>query len=113
MFGTDGTPADFACVADISRITALGTATGVTPTMDDPADTAAGTVAQANATAEPTVTAGSSLLSYPLNVRASYRWFANPGQELVIPATNLAGLAFRMLSPGYASTAMAWAGAYE
>lgn len=113
IFGTDGTPTDFACVADVSRITALGTATAVTPTLVDPADTAVGTVCQANSTVEPTVTAASSLLSYPLNVRQTYRWFAQPGSELVIPATNLAGLALRMLSPGYTGTGMADIGAYE
>ena len=107
IFSADGTPADFAMVGDVSRITALGTATGVTPPPVDPADTAAGTVIQANATAEPTVTAASSLLSYALNVRATYRWTpVMAGQELLIPATNVNGLAFRALSPGYTGTAM-------
>lgn len=113
IFGTDGAPTDNGCVCDISRITALGTATAVTPTLKDPADTAVGTVAQANATVEPTVTAASSLLSYGFNARATYRWFANPGSELVIPATNVNGLAARVLSQGYTGTAMAWVDAFE
>ncbi len=35
---------------------------------------------------EPTYT-GIALLSIPLNQRATFRWVANPGSELVIPAT--------------------------
>lgn len=109
LVGTDGTPADNACRFDISRQTAAGTSTSITPNALDPADVAAGTVGSANFTAEGTITANSSVLQLGLNQRASYRWVAAPGGELVWPATNLAGLAIRANSPGYTSTATAQA----
>src|SRR5262245_46077189 len=91
---------------DVSRTTAAGTATAVTPTAADPADAASDVVANVNHTAEPTVTAASSLWSIALNQRASQRWVAKDGSELIIPATNLAGLASRSLSPTFASTTL-------
>lgn len=107
LLGTDGTPADNAMRFDISRMTAAGTGTSATPNPLDPADAAALTVATVNYTAEPTVTAASSLFYDGINQRASYRWVAAPGSELVWPATNLAGLAIRANSPAYTGTATA------
>lgn len=104
MFGTDGTPADNAVVWDISRQTAVGTATTVTPAALNPADAAMLGASAANATAEGTITAASSVLNIGMNQRASYRWVAAPGSELVYPATNSAGLALRAKSASYAST---------
>lgn len=109
LFGTDGTPADNAVVYDVSRQTADGTATATTPLALDPADAASDTIGASNATAEGTITAASSVLSIGVNQRASYRWVAAPGGELVIPATNLAGFAVRAKSPAYTGTAIATA----
>lgn len=103
--GTDGTPADNALVFDISRQTAAGTSTAVTPLALDPADAAALTGSTANSTAEPTITATSSVFNIAINQRASYRWVAAPGSELVGPATSANGLALRAKSPAYTSTA--------
>lgn len=105
LVGTDGTPADNAMDWDISRQTAAGIATASTPLALDPADAASGTVGAVNATAEGTITASSSVFFVGVNQRASYRWVAAPGSELVAPATNLAGFALRAKSPGYTSTA--------
>lgn len=104
-FGTDGTPADQAMVFDVSRITADGTATAITPNKLDPADGAFLGVVTANHTAEPTVTANSSVLGFGVNQRATSRWVAFPGQELVVPAVANNGLAMRARSPGYTGTA--------
>ena len=106
MVGTDGTPADNALVFDISRQTAVGTATAATPTALNPADAAMLGVAAVNYTAEGTITAASSVLSIAVNQRASYRWVAAPGSELVYPATTANGFALRAKSPAYASTAV-------
>lgn len=97
-FGTLGTPADQTYEWDISRQTAAGTSTAVTPLALDPADAAAFTVGSANFSAEGTITATSSVFYLGTNQRASYRWVAAPGSELVGPATNLAGLAIRTRS---------------
>ncbi|MFC3071481.1 hypothetical protein ACFOHH_04400, partial [Shinella pollutisoli] len=51
VLGTDGTPADQAMTYDVSRITALGTGTSITPTKLDPADGAFLGAALANHTA--------------------------------------------------------------
>ena len=110
LVGADGAPnaTDCQIVYDVSRQTAAGTSTAITPTPKDPADVAAGTVGAANFTAEGTITATSTLLNMSLNQRASQRWFAmDENDGLIWPATNLAGLAVRALSPTYAAPALA------
>lgn len=105
LFGTNGVPSDNFMEYDISRQTAAGTSTASTPNPLDPADAAAFTVGSANFTAEGTITAASSVFYVGINQRASMRWVAAPGSELVAPATNLAGFAFRARSGAYTSTA--------
>lgn len=105
--GTDGAPNDTVLTWDVSRQTAAGTSTAVTPNPVDPGNRAAGTVATANFTAEGTITAASSVLGFSLNQRATQRWLsAGPEEDLVIPATNLAGFAVRAKSATYALTAV-------
>lgn len=106
VVGTDGTPADQAMTYDVSRETAAGTRTSVTPNPLVSADTAFLGAAGANTTSEGTVTANSSLWGMGINQRATHRWVAFPGGELVIPATNANGLCFRAKSPGYTGTAV-------
>jgi hypothetical protein len=105
IFGVEGTPSDQAIVWDASRITTIGTGTSATSNPIDPADPAALTVATANHTVEPTVTAASNLLPAAVNQRATIRWVPTPGKELVIPAVNNAGIAFRAKSAGYTGNA--------
>ena len=105
LIGTNGTPADNYLQWDISRMTADGTGTAVTPVALDPADVAALATAKNNYSAEPTITAGSSLFNVGVNQRASYRWVAAPGSELLFPATANNGLALRALSGGYTGSA--------
>lgn len=101
VFGTTGTPADNVMQWDVSKTSAIGTGVaGVVGPIDD-ADAAFLGAATLNHTIEPTVTANSSRWMAGMNQRATHRWVAFPGSELTIPATNVAGLAFRALSPGY------------
>jgi hypothetical protein len=94
-FGTIGTPADQTYEFDVSRQTAAGSSTTVTPLSIDPADGACDAVGTVNFSAEGTTTAASSIFYLGTNQRASYRWVAAPGSELVGPgATFLAGLRF-------------------
>ena len=109
--GASGVPnaTDCAIVWDLSRATAIGTpsATGVVNPLD-PADAASSHVSSVNhPTIEPTITANSQVWGLAANQRASYRWVVNPGGpgELVIPATNVNGLAMRAKSSNFASTA--------
>ncbi len=94
MFGSEATPADNALQWQVQRSTTQPTATSLTPTALDPADAAAIDDATENSTADGTKTANAILLSIPLNQRASYRWVAAPGGELVIPATANNGVHF-------------------
>lgn len=107
LIGTNGTPADNAMTCDVSRMSADGTATSITPTKLDGADGAFLGLATANHTVEGTVTAASREAGWGFNQRATMRWVAAPGQWIVVPATNLAGLVFRLKSPGYTGTGVA------
>jgi hypothetical protein len=105
LIGTNGTPADNYLQWDVSRMTVDGTGTAVTPNPLDPADAAALGAAKNNYTVEPTVTANSSLFNVGVNQRASYRWVAAPGSELLFPAVNANGLVLHTLSGGYTGSA--------
>jgi hypothetical protein len=103
LVGTNGTPADNYVVYDISRTTSSPAATLIysvaIPTPLDGADAAYLGVAYVNATSstgEPTITSSTSMFNVGVNQRASYRWVAAPGSELVYPATNVNGLLLRV-----------------
>lgn len=87
MFGSEATPADAALLWTIRRCSAAGTSTAVTPQNLDPASATTEYDAGENHSVEPTYTAGAILLNVPLNQRATFRWVAAPGGELVMPAT--------------------------
>ena len=88
-----GAPADLVTLHTIQRITAVGTAgSAVTPSKLDLADRASQSAAGENNSAEPTYTSATELLEIPLNHRATFRWVAAPGGELVTPATNNSGI---------------------
>jgi hypothetical protein len=109
--GAEGTPNATDCniVYDVARATTLGTGTAATPNPVGP-DVASRSVGTVNHTVEPTVTGGAafvgSLWSRSLNQRAAQQWFANPGSEIIWPATNLAGLVSRALSPTTTQTVL-------
>lgn len=78
---------------DLNRSTTASTGTAVTPNPLDPADTlAAVTAFKSNLTVQGTNTAGAIPFCIPLNQQATFRWVANPGSEIVIPATANNGL---------------------
>lgn len=79
---------------DINRSTATATGTTVTPNALDPADTTLTSIVKSNLTAQGTNTAGAIPLCIPLSQQATFRWVANPGFEIVIPATASNGLHF-------------------
>lgn len=87
-----GTPADNAILWEVKRHTTAPTSTSVTPSPLDSADPASTTTAGENATAEPTF--GAIVWRNSIYQRATYRWVAVPGSEVVIPDTANNGLAF-------------------
>lgn len=95
--GSAATPADQANNLEVIRFTAAGTATSVTPQALDPAEGAAVATAGEDHSAEPTYTAGATLLKLSVNSRANFQWYANPGKELVYPDTATNGLGLRFI----------------
>lgn len=87
-----GTPADNVFIWTAQRCTALGTNTLVTATKLDPANRIAGALCGENHSAEPTFTSAEELIEFGLNARATFRWVASPGQELVTAATAANGI---------------------
>lgn len=107
--GQDGTLNATDCQVDwdLSRVTALGTGTTVVAVPLDVGPRAAGTVGTVNHTVEPTVTAASSIWNRGINQRGVWQWqAADEGAMIIIPATNLAGVALRAKSTNYVGTAV-------
>ena len=94
-FGSEATPADNPFLWQVQRCTTAGTATSITPVAINPADAATEADGAYNHTIDPTLTANAMLLTLPLNQRATFRWVANPGCELIYPATASNGVAVR------------------
>lgn len=95
VVGSVATPADNACKFQVQRCTTAGTpGSSPTPQAEDPGDPACVTTAGLlTFGAGPTLTANAFLLQWSQNQRATFRWVAAPGKELVMPATAANGLA--------------------
>lgn len=104
LIGTNGTPADNFIEWDISRVTTNSTATSITPPPLDAADAVSVTTATINSSTQGTISVPNQFY-VGVNQRASYRWVAAPGSELVSPATSSAGFQLRARSGGYTGTA--------
>ena len=98
ILGSDATPADMAAEYALQRYTAAGTATAVTPQLLDPGDPASLCSAGQAHTVEPTYTANALLLQVAVNQRATFRWVAAPGGEIVLPATAANGVGLQVIS---------------
>lgn len=95
--GSAGTPADYGVKMGVRRFTADGTGTAQTPLPLDPGEVAAVCTAKITYTAEPTYDS-TYLLRFGMNLRATYRWVATPGQELVALAAAGDGLGVEMVA---------------
>jgi hypothetical protein len=102
-FGTAGTPSDSVVQLTVTRFNAtaatLGTASVVSQL--DASDANASTTGVFALTAEEA--ASTILFQVGLNVRATYRWVAAPGGELIMAAstTTAGSLGLRAQSPAY------------
>lgn len=94
-FGSEAAPADNPYLWVVQRCTAFGTATALTPQPLDPADAAGLNDVNENQTVDATYTANQFLLEVPLNQRATFRWVAAPGSEMVTPATASNGVGIK------------------
>jgi hypothetical protein len=107
MVGADGAPADNQITFKVDRQTSTGTRTSATPAPLDGGDAAALITCGVVTTIEPIVTSATQFIELSVNQRASYRWVAVPNCELVVPATNVAGLGLRSKSLAYTGTVTA------
>ena len=96
IIGNSSSPLDLASKFDVMRFTAVGTA-GTTPLGRalDPQNPAALITCGTGHSAEPTYTVDTELLTISLNQRATFRWVASPGGELVTLVTALSGIGLR------------------
>jgi len=101
IFGTTGTPADTMIQYLLQRFTADGTGDALVPTALDSGDPTAVGAFLGNHSAEPTYTAGEILLQVALNQRATFRWVASPGSEIVLPAHATNGAGFMGMHASY------------
>jgi len=93
IISSGATPDDQANNFEVMRTTGVGTeAGGQTPVPLDPDTKPSAFDAGYGHSVEPTETAGSEMLALSLNQRASISWLANPGSELIMPATTNNGI---------------------
>lgn len=106
IFGQGGTPADNVVRWIVPRFTASGTSNAaVVENALDPGSPVADSIALEEYTAAPTVTADSEVLDFDLNQRATFRWVAAPGGELILPATADSGFFLNCSSTAYTGIA--------
>lgn len=86
---------------EINRSTSVASGTSVFPTYVDghalggsEVDFSSVASCKSNLTANGTLTSGAIMLTIALAQQATFRWVANPGFEIVIPATSGAGIHF-------------------
>lgn len=105
LIGTNGVPADNYMEFSIGALTSPSTSSLVVANSLDQADAVAASGTIANSTTEGTFASSGERFYVGINQRASYRWVAAPGSEIVWPATSSAGFALRARSGGYTGTA--------
>jgi hypothetical protein len=100
--GTSGTPADNSTQWEVIRMSGtVGTSTATTPNPLDSGDPASTATAAQNYTAEQGTPGVIVFGPLDLNMRATYRWVAAPGGELIAPPTAANSLNIRSLSSAY------------
>ena len=77
-------------------VTADGAGTGRVPNPLDPADAASATTCLVNHTTEPTTYSSAEEVWGPIgqHMRATYRWVATPGKEIISSVTAATGVGF-------------------
>lgn len=100
LVGSVATPADQAAKFAVHRTTGVGTeGSGFVPNNLDPAGPAGAYDSGIGAfSVQPTETASKQLLVFSLNQRATFRWVASPGGELILAATQNNGADLKTVS---------------
>jgi len=101
LISSNATPADNSSQWWLLRFgTANGTGTAVTPELIDNADPAAASTVKKNLTVEPTTYGTVPILDISVNQRATFRWVAAPGSEIVSAASATAGIGLQCQGVG-------------
>jgi hypothetical protein len=102
IIGFDPTPADKAFEFVMNRTTTVGVGgTALYEVPLDPLTAAAGTIAHGGTWGtDPVDTANTELLQIGMNQRATFRWVAAPGGELIAKAVAEEGLFLRTVTAG-------------
>lgn len=100
VIGSDATPADVATEFNVTRTTSVGT--GGTTLTEEPLDplVVAATGAGIGGTFTGAPTKGNSLMMIALNQRATFRWVAAPGYELISTAAANNGIELESVASG-------------
>lgn len=107
-WGYAATPADAAVMPRMQRsTTAPSGGDAFTPVALNPADGAATALAMGGAVTNGTLTANAYVGGgYGMNQRATFRWVAREGDEVIVPITNSAGIHF--LTPTTPTVTVNW-----
>lgn len=106
VFGTAASPADGTFNLLVLRTTtSAGTSTAANPVAVDPADVSPLATGGVTFTVNPTLS--TQLMAMGMNQRSTLRWFAAPGEELVVAATQNNGIGVQPASPSPTASALA------
>ncbi len=105
LFGHGSAPADTVIRWEVPRATTSLTGTGAIEVSLDLDSPAADLLVEEEATVGPTVTADMQVLDFDLNQRATFRWVAAPGGEILIPASATGAVFFNASSASYTGIA--------
>src|SRR3990167_561809 len=95
IFSHGGTPADNVIRWEVPRQTTSATGSAAVENALDPAWAGLNlAVTEEEVTVGPTVTADTQMLDFDLNQRATFRWVAAFGSEIILPATAASGVFF-------------------
>ncbi len=106
LFGHGATPADNTIRWQVMRAgTASATGSAAVENGLDPDAPSADILTEEEITGSGTVQANSEVLDFDLNQRATFRWIAAPGSEIVLPATATESYFFNPSSSAYTGIA--------
>ncbi len=105
LFGHGGAPADTVIRWEVMRATTSATGSAAIENALDIDAPTAEILSEEEVTVGPTVTANSAVLDFDLNQRATFRWVAAPGGEILVPASATGAVFFNASSGTYTGIA--------
>lgn len=101
--GVSTTPADTVLTISLTKVSTITTAgSSPTPTPLDSGDVASVSLGKITFSAEPTT--AFTMINFAMNARATYRWVAQDGREIIPAAGAATGVGLTMVLAGASST---------